>query len=251
MLNYILFWCFVVSGSLSLSGGGTVTIAISFDSGILFCAHTKYSVSARIHLESTRIFPKQYGSKPGCARSIFLISEPADWTIAALRRCERALSILRPAEYTIARMRATIETSLLETYDKDLDSQRESKPEATMLVALYSPSDQQFSLFRTSATALRELAGYDCQGTAAYLGHLLIRERYRAAQSMDALDLTSVFSIALETLEGVREHHRSCGESAEIIVMYANGCVSDVQRMHQNTQNQREYCLERVAALSA
>ena len=73
-----------------------------------------------------------------------------------------------------------------------------------MLVALYSSSDRQYSVFRTCGAALKELAGYDCQGSAAYLGHYLIRDRYRAMQSMDALDLRSVFAIAVETLEGVR-----------------------------------------------
>lgn len=228
-----------------------IAIAISFDSGILLCADKKHSVPARKHLESTNIFPKQYRSKLGCARSIFLISEPVDWTVAALQHCERALETLQPADYTIDRMRATIENSLLEIYQKHLDSQLESKPEATLLVALYSPSDQQYSLFRTSGTALRELVGYDCQGSAAYLGHYLIRDRYRAAQSMDAQDLTSVFSIAIETLEGVRKYHGGCGKSTEIIVLHANGHASDVQLIRQDTREHREYCLERISALSA
>ena len=124
-----------------------IAVAISFDSGILLCADTKHGVPARI-------FPKQYGSDPGCARSIFVISEPGDCAVAALQQCERALDILQPAEYTIDRMRATIEHALLEVQQQQLDSQLESKPEAPLLVALYSPADRQCSLFhRANATA--------------------------------------------------------------------------------------------------
>jgi len=217
------------------AGAAMIAIAISFDSGILLCADTKHSVPARLPPESTNIFPKQYGSKLGYARSIFLISEPVDWTVAAVQYCEAALDILQPAEYTIDRMRATIENSLFEIYQR--------QPEATLLVALYSPCDQQYSLFRTSGAALREIVGYDCEGTAAYLGHYLIRDRYRASQSMDALDLTSVFSIAIETLEGVREYHGRCGESTEIFVMYANGRASGIQRIRQDTRKQPKLAL--------
>ena len=105
-----------------------------------------------------------------------------------------------------------------------------------MLVALYSPSERQYSAFRTSGAALRELADYDCQGTVAYLGHYLIRDRYRALQSMDALDLRSVFEIAAETLDGVREFWEECAEFAEILVLYANGRESGVQRLWQGSR---------------
>jgi len=122
-------------------------------------------------------------------------------------------------------MRATIENSLSEIYQR--------QPGVTMLVALYSSSDQQYAAFRTSGAALKELAGYDCQGSAAYLGHYLIRDRYRAMQSMDALDLRSVFALAAETLDGVREFCEGCPECVEILVLYANGRKSGVQRLSQ------------------
>src|ERR1700676_3914479 len=134
------------------AGEEMIAIAISFDSGMLLCVDTKHNVHARMHPESTNIFAKQYGSKLGHARSVFLVSEPVDWTVAAVQYCERALDLLHPAEYTIDRMRATIENSLLEICQK--------QPGAAMLVALYSGSDQQYSLFRTSGTALKELVGY-------------------------------------------------------------------------------------------
>jgi hypothetical protein len=226
-----------------------IALSLRFDSGILLCADTKRSVSARIHHESTMIFSKQYNSGPGYARSIFLVSEPAGWPVAAVHHCEHALELLQPAEYTIERMRGAIETSLPLIHQKKRNSRSESDPETALQVVLYSPSDRQCSLFRTNGAALKELIGYDCQGAAAWLGHYLIRDRYSAARSMDSLDLTTVFSMAVETFERVREHHADVGESTEILVIYANGRASDVQRIRDETRNQREYCMECLAAL--
>jgi hypothetical protein len=48
---------------------------------------------------------------------------------------------------------------------------------------------------------------------------------------MDALDLQSVFAIAAETLDGVRDFCEGCAECAEILVLYANGRKSGVQRI--------------------
>ena len=200
-----------------------ISIALSFDSGLLFCAAAKNSVPTRMCSESTNIFPRQYCAKSGDACSIFLLSEPIDCAVATVQYCEHALDILQTAEFTIDRMRATIENSLSEIYQR--------QPGVAMLVALYSPSDRQYSAFRTVGAALRELAGYDCQGSAAYLGHYLIRDRYRAMQSMDTLDLRSVFAIAAETLDGVREFFEGCAKCAEILVLYANGRKSEVQRL--------------------
>src|SRR5712691_5028712 len=129
---------------LRLSGAGAVAIAValSFDSGIVLCADTTRGVPA-----SAKIFPKHYHSHPDGARSIFLISEPIDDTVAACRHCERGLNLLQPTEYTLDRMRATIEHSMLEMSREHLDSSQESTGEASLLVALYSPSDRQCSLF--------------------------------------------------------------------------------------------------------
>jgi hypothetical protein len=200
-----------------------ISIALSFDSGILLCAAAENSVPARMYCEPANIFPRRYGAKSGDACSIFLLSEPIDCAVAAVQYCEHALDILQPAECTIDRMRATIEKSLSEIYQR--------QPGVTMLVALYSSSDRQYSAFRTSGVALKELAAYDCQGNAAYLGYYLIRDRYRAMQSMDALDLRSVVAIAAETLDGVREFCEVCPECTEILVLYADGRKSGVERI--------------------
>jgi hypothetical protein len=216
-----------------------IAVALSFDCGILLCADSKDNVRGQVQPESTKIFQRQYGSNPVCARSIFLTSERVKSTISAIRHCERALDAIRPTEYTFDRMRDAIEYALFKIDQEHFDSQLQSKPQTTLLVALYAHSDRQCSLFRTNGTELRELIGYDCQGIAAYLGHYLIHERYRAAQSMGTLDLTTVFSIAIETIEGMKEYRRECRGSAEAMILYADGRVSDVQTICLDTGQER------------
>jgi hypothetical protein len=227
------------SGGVAL----TIAIAIPFDSGVLLCADTSRIPSAQIRLGSTRIFQKRYDSKPSYARSIFVISDPVNSGIVVVQQCERALDLLHPAEYTIDGMRATIENSLLETYQEQLDSEFESNPTASLLIALYSSADQRYSLFRTNGIALMEHVGYDCQGSAAYVGHFLLRDRYEAAESMGALDLTTVFSIATETLESVREYSRDSNDTVEIIIMFANGRASEVRHIHQGACRREKLAL--------
>jgi hypothetical protein len=86
------------------TGALMISIALSFDSGILFCAAAKNSVPARMYSESTNIVP---------ACSIFLLSEPIDCAAAAVQDCEHALDILQPAEFTIDRMRQPLKTRCL------------------------------------------------------------------------------------------------------------------------------------------
>jgi hypothetical protein len=214
----------------------TIAIALWFDSGILLCTDREADVPARCPFESSRIFSKSYASQPDGARSVFLACNPGE-TVATLRHCERALKALPPGEYTIDRMRTAIERALMPAAEADL------------LIALYSPFDRQCALFRTAGTTLRELIGYDCHGSAAHLGHYLIRDRYRDAQSMDTLDLTTVFEIAIEAVEGARGYPGGCGPVTELAVMYANGRTSNVQHVHQDNHMQRKKAvLEHLAS---
>jgi hypothetical protein len=221
----------------------TIALAMSFDSGVLLCADTQHGLPARIPCPSSRIFQRPYSSYPPGARSIFLISEPVDAVAIVRERCERALDSLAPAEYTLGRMLSAVEQSLREDGSRYSTQQLDANPDATLLAALYSPFDRQCCLFRTSGSTVHEFAGYDCQGSAGYFGHCAIHERYRAAESMDSLDLTTVFSIATETVESVREYVGGCGDSMEIMVMYANGRASPVQRIRRDTGKQRTLAL--------
>jgi hypothetical protein len=129
-------------------------------------------------------------------------------------------------------MREAVEKSLVDTGDEEVD-----------FVALYSAKDQQYSLYRTTGTMLQEVVGCDCEGPAAPLGHRLMHDRYTAARSMDTLDLTHVFSIATETLDVIRATYPACGKCSDMIVMYANGHLSGVQHMVNESPKKRNDAL--------
>jgi len=212
--------------------------AISFNSGLL-CFADADGPGAR-QPPSTRILSREYGANRDFAHSMFVVSDPVDWTRAPFERCQRALDAIRPAERTVARMRDTIERTLNEYREQPND-------EVPFLLALYSRSEQLLSFFHPLDSTLREAVGYDCQGPAAYLGHALIRDRYDAARSMDGLDLTAVFSIAVDALAGIRGSLDGCGESTEMVVLYADGHASVVNRMPHDSERLRAAALDGLA----
>ena len=55
--------------------------------------------------------------------------------------------------------------------------------------------------------------------------------------------MTHVFSIATETLDVIRATYPECGKCSEMVVMYANGHLSDVQRMANESPKKRNAAL--------
>ena len=197
-----------------------IAAAMWFNSGILLFADAETDDRGEVRADSHTILSKHYGSQPGCASSVFVVSEPGHRHLPEFHYCEEALANIPPENCTIDRMREAVEQCLTDVGDDEVD-----------FVALYSAKDQQYSLYRTTGRMLQEVVGYDCEGPAASLGHQLIHDRYAAARSMDTLDLTHVFSIATEDLDAIRATYPACGKCSEMVVMYANGHVSDVQHM--------------------
>jgi hypothetical protein len=220
--------------------------AAAFNAGILLFSDTEPIVPRRIPHQSRRIFHREFHSPLGSAHSIFVIGESVDWARTAFEGCEQAMDGIPPEERTIERMRETIEQSLTDNRHGHRDGEP-TEQELLLFLVLYSPCQQRYSLFRGTSTTLREVVGYDCQGPAAYLGHYLIRDRYSAARSLDELNLTTVFSVAADTLTGVRDAHEACGASSELIVMYADGQVSAVQLMSHDSPTQRAVTLTRLS----
>jgi hypothetical protein len=218
--------------------------AISFNSGILLFADA--DASRRVPGTSTRIFRRAYGSSPDLAQSIFVVSDTVEWMRAPIDGCQRALDAIRPAERTITRMRDTIERTLNDDHRQMADGAA-ARPGVPFLLALSSQSEQLLSLVHPLGATLREVVGYDCQGAAAYLGHSLIRDRYEAARSMDELDLTTVFSIAVDALEAIRSCLDECGKATDMVVLYADGHASDVNRMLHDSQRLRTAVLDGLA----
>jgi hypothetical protein len=216
---------------------------MSFNSGILLFADTQPLAARRIPYESTRILHREYGSGIGPAHSIFVSSGSAHWARGAFQRCEQALDAIAPAERTIDRMRQAVELTLRDTGE---GSDRQTTPGLPWFVVLYSPCELRYSVLRAISTTLQDVGAYDCQGTNVFHCHRLIRDRYSAARSLDELDLTTVFTIVVDTLRTIRDAYNGCAESTEMVVIYANGHVSDVQRIAHDSPKQRVVTLARL-----
>ena len=222
-----------------------IAAALSFNSGILLFADADRPRNV-VPRESRRIFQRQYGEPPACARSVFVASEVVGWTSPAFERSESALDSMPAAARTIDGMKEAIEHALFEVY-QDQIGRPTAEQEFSAFITLYSPLVKRYALFHPLNTALREVTGHDCVGPAAFLGHYLIRDPYNAARSMDALDLETVFSIATDTLDGVRACNEKCGVSSEMAVMYADGHVSAIQRIPHDSHKERKVALAALA----
>jgi hypothetical protein len=206
--------------------------AMWFNSGILLFADAETDFRGTVRPDSHTILSKHYGAHTGGACSVFVLSEAGNRHTSECHHCEEVLASIPPEDCTLDRMREAVEQSLVDTGDEEVD-----------FVALYSAKDQQYSLYRMSGTMLQEVAGCDCEGPAAPLGHRVMHVRYTAARSMDTLDLTHVFSIATETLDAVRATYPACGKCSEMIVLYANGHLSNVQHMFNESPAKRDEAL--------
>lgn len=209
--------------------------AMWFNSGILLFADAETDLRGTVRADSHTVLSKHYGAPSGGACSVFVLSESGNRHTSEFHHCEEVLASIPPEDCTLERMREAVEKSLVDTGDEEVD-----------FVALYSAKDQQYSLYRMSGTLLQEVAGCDCEGPAAPLGHRLMHDRYTAARSMDTLDLTHVLSIATETLDVIRATYPACGKCSEMIVMYANGHLSDVPHMVNESPQKRKTALTAV-----
>jgi hypothetical protein len=223
-----------------------IAACMSFNSGILLFTDAAPRGRTPKHSESHKIFRRQYGTPPGCACSVFVLSEPSNGRSVLFERCEGAIALLDAADCTLDRLRQTAEDSFRHPLEGAAQAPAPDD-HASAFVVLYSPCEKLYAAFRTSDDLFHEVGGYDCLGRAAHIGHYLIRDRYFAARSMDGLDLSTVFEIAVDALEGIRICDERCGKSSEMVVMYADGHVSAVQRIPHDTPKE---CRTALAALA-
>ena len=210
----------------------TIAAALTFDSGVLLCADTKHTYTGWVQFESTKIFTSEYAD----SRSVFVITGPVDWAVAAIQSSERALASLSSASQTLAEMQKTVERELRTLYQEHIYPHPDPKPDFTLLITLYSAVERRWQLFRTNETKLRALRGYDCHGTGAYLGHYLIRPRYLAARAKKLLDLDLVFTVAVEALREIKDYDEGCGKSSEVAVLHADGRVIGPERFQDTPE---------------
>lgn len=223
----------------------TIAAALTFDEGILLCADTKHTFPGAMQLESTKIFTKGYDD----ARSVFVISGIVDHAVAALQAAEHRLDLLLPHLRTLERMKEVTELALTSHYERHIYPHPEPKPAFLLYVALCARvgSSPRVAVFRTHETVLRELVdGYDCDGTGAYLGHYLMRDRYLKARRENGRQLPTVFDVAVKALHHSKDYDDGCGKTTEVVVLYDDGRLTEKQRIPRDTPQEWKRTLRQL-----
>jgi 20S proteasome alpha/beta subunit len=206
-----------------LTRGVRVTIAagFQFDEGVLVCADTKHT--AGMNLYETKLFAKPYSSG---AKSIFAIAGASRFARMAVSDCEKALSKLKAPEKSD--MEDAVKETLIKVHEKHIfrhpDRGVVGGPDFNLMIALWSAIDG-LGMYSTEGTALDPIATYDCAGAGAYLGHYIIRPRYRTT-----MGIGEVFSLATTALQRIKAYDQDCGGYSEVSVLTRSGELSEVER---------------------
>jgi 20S proteasome alpha/beta subunit len=206
---------------LSRSVRVTIAAGFQFDEGVLICADTKHT--AGMNLYETKLFAKSYGSG---AKSIFAIAGASRFARMAVSDCGKALSKLKAPEKSD--LEDAVKETLIKVHQEHIfphpDRGVVGGPDFNLVVALSSAIDG-LGLYSTDGTALDPVATYDCLGSGDYLGHYIIRPRYRSGMSIG-----EVFALATTALQRIKAYDQNCGGYSEVSVLTRSGELSDVER---------------------
>ena len=95
-----------------------------------------------------------------------------------------------------------------------------------LIAGLWSPVDG-LRVYSTRDSMVMEFRGYDLVGSGEYLGHYLVRPRYRGAET----SLGDVTATAITTLCSIKEYDDGCGGRSELVVIRKNGTISPVKAL--------------------
>lgn len=219
----------------------TIAAALTFDEGILLCADTKHTFPGAMKLESTKIFAETYAP---AERSAFVITaDSVDWAVGALQRCEEALRAGH-GQRTVAEMRNIVDRTLRAFYRAHVYAHPDPRPSFTLLIALAAKGE--LGLYRNDHSVVRELVGYDCQGSGAYLAHSVLRGQYNTARDAHTLQISVVYAMAMQALKRVKEYDDGCGMATEVLGVFQDGRPTTVQRIKQDTPKAWQAALKKL-----
>lgn len=199
----------------------TIAAGFNFDGGLLVCADSKHIGGMTLY--ETKISAKAHTSG---AKSVFAIAGATRFARMALSECERVLSAL--SKPTKPEMEDAIKDTLVEIHRKHIfphpDRGIQGGPDFNLMIGLWSPVDG-IGLYSTDVTALDPVKTYDCLGSGDYLGHYIIRPRFR-----DGMTLKRVIFLATTALQRIKAYDPNCGGQSEIAVLMNTGELTDVEQ---------------------
>jgi 20S proteasome alpha/beta subunit len=205
----------------------TIAAGFNFADGILLCADTKHSASYKV--DASKIFIEEYQNG---VRSAFVYAGNMRYCRMAIEEFESAIASLKPEEATLPMMRGMVEGALKKMHQEHLYKHprfRTGDLSIGFVGSIWSPMNHALYNFSTDDTSITRFRGYDCIGTGDYLGHFLIRSRYKNAKRPIALE--DVILIATSTLMAIKSYDADCGGDSEFVVVRNDGRLSPVRHL--------------------
>jgi hypothetical protein len=202
----------------------TIAAGFNFQDGVLICADTKHSAS--FTLDASKIFAREHAN--GVA-TVFAYAGTMRYCRMAIQSFESAISALKPRNTSLSRILDCIKKELRDLHKNNLYPHPgfgTGSPSISFIAAVWSPKDGLLSLSIEDASVM-EFPGYDCLGSGDYLGHYLVRSRYKNASK--PLSLEKVTLIAAQMLMSIKGYDEDCGGDSELVVLSKNGKLSPVR----------------------
>lgn len=205
--------------------------------GILFATDTKHTSAGWMQIEAGKMFASKY---PSGGQTLFALSGHVHFAKMILQHCEYELAGLTTEAFTLNGCRSVIERVLREDYAAHIFPHPEPRPEVEFLIGAYSPVSKKCGLFSTDGSSVNRLRGYECRGTGAYLGHFLLREKYKDIQrsrdrdSDTYGDAKQIGAHVLDALQQIKAYDDSCGRSTDIAWMAHDGRMSHLTRLYED-----------------
>lgn len=198
----------------------TIAAGFNFDDGAILCADTKHTGGMTLY--ETKLFRREYQNG---GKSVFAFSGSSYYAKMAVQKCESAIAKLRNRP-TVADISGAVESALVKVHrthiDKHPDRNMEGGPDFLLLAAFWSPVDG-LKTFSTSQTAIVPFDVYDCIGSGNYLGHYIIRPRYRSLGS-----LLRAVAVATTALQRIKSYDSNCGGYSQFIMVTKAGTISEI-----------------------
>jgi hypothetical protein len=193
----------------------SIAAGIRYSNGVLLCADTEQSAWSHT-LHESKIKRVDLPE----ARIVLAYAGHSAFSLSAIEKCEQVLRHVEPDA-----LREELEGTLEEEYRRHVLNHPDHAIDGTlqyrMVIAFWRAGDK-VRLFKTTQTAMHEVAGYDCIGSGDYLGHYIIGPHFT-----QWLDERKALSLSSLMLAGVKGYVEGCGGVSCFCALRDDGMVAD------------------------
>lgn len=214
----------------------TIAAGFCYDNGILLCADSQYTGSAKIN--QTKIFPIEYEG----GRAVFALAGNEAYAKQAIQESEHAVRRKGRRWQNPSGVKKIIGDVVRSVYLDHIDLRPPSEQydsQIFLLVAVWG-SVEGLHLYATRKTAIFEVDGYDCIGIGDYLARFIVGPVYEEAGASKLMRGKSSLHIsqrqaavlALEAMAAIKRHDPNCGGASELVAISSDGSMSPIGYYH-------------------